>query len=290
MNTCGPVGPCRHPRPAPAPARRAQVHQGRRLVGARGHPIADRGQRTSKHPRGQARGSSAKRLPPSRAHMRRGARPLAARSQQHGLWPTRRRWSPHGAGHTPCCPRAEAPRVPVPGAQMKRTRFYQDPDAPGAFAAGGGVPTRRRDDGGGEGRQQRARAVDDPADSEDEEGWQPRSGARRHAPTARWPHTPRPRRAAARLVGCPWPARRRVSLSGRPRPRRRPHYTVRAARALTTRAPPADDEAMGTGTGSDASDGGRGAEPEAGGEEEAASQPTTSQRDARVRVRVSAAG
>eukprot|EP00964_Phaeocystis_antarctica_P002265 scaffold1174_cov62-Phaeocystis_antarctica.AAC.2 len=53
------AGACRHPRPAPAPARRAQVRQGRALVGARGHPIADRCQRTSKHPRGQARGSSA---------------------------------------------------------------------------------------------------------------------------------------------------------------------------------------------------------------------------------------
>ena len=38
---------------------------------------------------------------------------------------------------------------------------------------------------------------------------------------------------------------------------------------------------MGLGTGSDASDGGRGAEPEEGGEEEAASQPTASQRAAR---------
>ena len=52
------MGACRHPRPAPAPARRAQVRQGRRLVGARGHPIADRYQRTSKHPRvGQLRNS-----------------------------------------------------------------------------------------------------------------------------------------------------------------------------------------------------------------------------------------
>ena len=38
---------------------------------------------------------------------------------------------------------------------------------------------------------------------------------------------------------------------------------------------------MGPGAGSDASDGGRGAEPEEGGEEEAASQPTASQRAAR---------
>ena len=102
--------------------------------------------------------------------------PARRSRQQHGLWPTRRRSSPHGAGHTPCCPRAEAPRVPVPGAQMKRARFYQDPDAPGAFAGGGSVPNRRRDDGGGEGRQQRARAHD-PADC---------------SPTARWPQPPPP--------------------------------------------------------------------------------------------------
>ena len=75
--------------------------------------------------------------------------------------------------------------MPVPGAEMRRTRFYRDPDAPGAFADGGSVPKRPRDDGGGEGWQ-RARA-DDPTDSEDEEGGQPPSGARRHAPTARWP-------------------------------------------------------------------------------------------------------
>ena len=58
--------------------------------------------------------------------------------------------------------RAEAPRVPVPGAEMKRARFYQDPDAPGAFADGGSVPKRARDDGGGEGWQRARTLAEEP--------------------------------------------------------------------------------------------------------------------------------
>ena len=114
-----------------------------------------------------------------------GRTPARRSRQQHGLLMTRRRPSPHCAGHAPSWPRADVPCVPVPGAEMKGFRFWQDPDAPGAFAGRGSVPRRRRDDDRGEGCQP-ARA-DDPTDSEDEDAAQPPSGARRHAPTARWP-------------------------------------------------------------------------------------------------------
>jgi len=120
--------------------------------------------------------------------------PARRSRQQHDLCPARRRASPHGAGHTPCCPRADAPCVPVPGAELRRARFYQDPDAPDAFADGGSMPRRRRDDGGGEGWQ-RARG-DEPANSEEEEGDQPPSAGARLLADCCPPASPHMRRAA----------------------------------------------------------------------------------------------
>ena len=97
---------------------------------------------------------------------------------------------------------------------MKRARFYQDPDAPDAFADGGSMPRRRRDDGGGEGWQP-ARA-DHPTDSEDEEGGQPPAGARRHAPTARGPQPRAPPLARGAPPG--WWAGETMSVATRRQP------------------------------------------------------------------------
>ena len=228
MNTLCPVGACRHPRPARAPARRTQVHQGRGLAGTRIESPAARHQRPPEDLQTRCAPPLASVGPPPaprRTHARRSP-------HHHRFWPARARARPHSARLVPRCPRADAQRVPVSGVGMKRTRFYQDPDDPAAFGGRGTGPRPRRDrDRGGGWRRADA---DDSVDSEGEEGAEPTPGARARAPD----RPPSPSRPVVRGLARCSVARRRREHEPVPS-RRRALAAHRTARALTrvSRAP-----------------------------------------------------